>query len=1141
MAVLDDDSNVEHHPAAAAAVAPTLLPRPVAQAVSLATRSTGLAIRLGSLVSSYGLDAARFTTLSSLELARGLVEGVLSRAARDSLARSNSDLAAADAETILERSLESLHYAVAQIVFWTSAGFRLTGVTLSVATETSQLLLSSLDQLFGSTDSSRAVASLVTLVRREFNNPATGVEKVGVIDLVLALSALAYLQRACRTCPAEESRRQAYEELIWDVVVLRDGQRVDVDQDTPSTSLVPLRGRGSVSGRDDDDDDDNHDDETILTRLKSHVVNSLPAGTAVTISDCVSSVQTITVDVEGSQLPSLPTPPGAEIVETRGPSSANQRPLTPLPGHANNPSYRVVYKIQRERLRSTELRHEDEGSGPVVIELCDDNKPPPAIQTEDPKSPAALESSPSSPTEPTSDHRGNGLVDTTRGPGKTSTPATKLSAVVAPKSATTTIIDPAGNKTTAQPLRLQAPPPPQSSSTEVTANQKRQRLPVERRAAASRDDMSKTDGSGGKRPHPKKKTETGGPTPASKAAEKKNGLKHLLKDRGQSVARIWNRDQPEASHPPAKPHRPARKIPPGSSPAAAGERPKPIRTSSRNTVAAAATVGPSASQRNLAATAAARRPPSSQGSVSKFVSIHERRRDSVVSQADTFVKHADGELRPATPTVVRADFSSSSTSTGPPASPYAASLYSLATNNDSQSSLVLASCYQKSAYHASGALSTLRKEGFVDGAFPGGFLLANMARYMRFSSACYGSHFLRFMGISREIPAGDVRDGGTATHTHHDVRHFVHHTESDAGSILLASFVDPQGGADASGSTGTGVPLVHYISLDHAAKAVVLACRGTLGFEDVMADLACEYDDLKWRGRRYKVHKGIHASARRLLYGDDGRVLITIREALRVFPDYGLVLCGHSLGGGVTSLLGVMLAQPNPNGPGFVIAGETSRQTTAVAAAAAAAASQGSSNPPPPPSPLEPGRRIHVYAYGSPGVMSASLRRITRGLITSVVHGHDLVPHLSLGLLHDCQALAHAFKHDDSGAKADLRLRLWNALADRWRPRPRAPAEADQVWMLPALQTLRRSMNAVKLLPPGEVFSIESRRVLRRDAFVAGDDGAVGRPAQRVVLKYIRDVEARFSEIRFGNSMLTDHSPAEYEDALNMLRLGVVE
>ncbi len=61
--------------------------------------------------------------------------------------------------------------------------------------------------------------------------------------------------------------------------------------------------------------------------------------------------------------------------------------------------------------------------------------------------------------------------------------------------------------------------------------------------------------------------------------------------------------------------------------------------------------------------------------------------------------------------------------------------------------------------------------------------------------------------------------------------------------------------------------LWYTISLDHQSKAVVLACRGTLGFEDVLADLTCDYDDLVWRGESYKVHKGIHASARRLHMG----------------------------------------------------------------------------------------------------------------------------------------------------------------------------------------------------------------------------------------------------------------------------------
>ncbi|KND87948.1 Sn1-specific diacylglycerol lipase beta [Tolypocladium ophioglossoides CBS 100239] len=1055
-----------HHPG------PTLLPSPVAHVVSLATRSTGLAIRLGSLVGSYSLDAARVTTLSSLELARGLVEGVLSRAARDTLAQSNSALAAADAETVLERSLERLHYAFSQVVFWTAASFRLTGATLAATSEASQLVLSSLDQLFGSTDSSRAVASIVTLVRREFNNPATGAsgEKVGVVDLVLALGPLAYLQQACRRSAAEEQRRQAYEEIIWDVVVLDDGERVDV-QDADE-KFAPLSHSGAVGPG-----HDRHgveDDEAVLARMKNQIISSLSPGTTVSISNSVSSVQTITVDVQGPDLPSLPTPPGAEIIETRGPSSASasRRPRTPR-GQNGEESYRVVYRIERDKFRSTSFRGEDEGSGPAVVELADD----------EPSSPRQIEQTSASYDGP--------------------------------------------------------PAPTHASPTEPTANEKKQRSPLT--ATSSRDNV-RPGSDAGKRSPSKKKGESALP---SKSTDKRSGLKQALKGGGQSLSNIWNKEptSQEASRASSKP-KPQWKSPGTSSnpsDAAAGT-PKPSVPRNQN----------QQMHRNLAARRALQTPEPIPRS-SSYVSIHERRRDSIVSQTDAYTIHSNGDLRPASPTIVRTDYSPQESTMRPrsdaystahvPASPhegrrrstsYAPSLYSLATN-DSQSSLILSSYYQKSAYNASNALSALRREGFVDGTFPSGHLLPNIARYMRFSSACYGSHFLKFMGISTEPPALGVWDG-----THHDVRHFIHHTESEAGNILLASFVDPQGGADASGSTGTGVPLVHYISLDHEAKAVVLACRGTLGFEDVMADMACEYDDMMWRGRRYKVHKGIHASARRLLYGDDGRVLVTIKEALREFPDYGLVLCGHSLGGAVTSLLGVMLAQPNPDGPGFVISAEPHIRLLRPAAADAR----------PGDIRLPCGRRIHVYAYGPPGVMSPSLRKITRGLITSVVHGNDLVPHLSLGLLHDLQALALAFKTDDgSRTRAEIRARMWLALqaglADKWHhqhhQRSAPPREADEQWVLPALGALRDSMKSARLVPPGEVFAIESTRVLRRDAFVVLDEGPVGRPAQRVVLKYVGDVEARFGEVRFGTGMLTDHSPAKYEDALNKLRLGVVE
>src|SRR5207248_3445023 len=173
--------------------------------------------------------------------------------------------------------------------------------------------------------------------------------------------------------------------------------------------------------------------------------------------------------------------------------------------------------------------------------------------------------------------------------------------------------------------------------------------------------------------------------------------------------------------------------------------------------------------------------------------------------------------------------------------------------------------------------------------------------------ASYGSHFLRIMGIA----SAKTDKSANLEPSHHQEHYsFSSHTKLPPEAILLSSFVDLQGGSNSSGMTETGVPLVHYISLDHESKAVVLTCRGTLGFEDVLTDMTCEYDELTWRGRQYTVHKGIHASARRLLEGRGGQVLATIKAALEEFQDYGLVMCGHSLGGGVASLLAVMVSEP---------------------------------------------------------------------------------------------------------------------------------------------------------------------------------------------------------------------------------------
>lgn len=188
--------------------------------------------------------------------------------------------------------------------------------------------------------------------------------------------------------------------------------------------------------------------------------------------------------------------------------------------------------------------------------------------------------------------------------------------------------------------------------------------------------------------------------------------------------------------------------------------------------------------------------------------------------------------------------------------------------------------------------------------------------------------------------------------------------------------------------------------------------------------------------------------------------------------------------------------------------------------------------------------------------MSPSLRRATRGLITTIVNGQDAVPALSLGSLHDLRAISLAFKHDVADAKSYVRSRVWDRITHTivnrfYVHQPPILVHAgdgvgEDAWAWTTLTSLRENLTANKLLPPGEVFVVETMRVLQRDAFTS-DSGStdssphLGRPATRVQLKYIRDVESRFREIRFGSGMFGDHNPARYEASLAVLARGVLE
>ncbi|KAI1748917.1 hypothetical protein F4782DRAFT_337338 [Xylaria castorea] len=1145
-----DDDGLGAKPATPSAG--TLLPGSIANAVSLATRSTSFAIRIGTAISGYSIGAAKITTLSSLELGRHILDGILNRAGRDVFVRSPSELARADAESILEMSLESMHQTMSRLVFWTAAGFHTLGATVSTISQVSQLFCSVLDQFFGSTDSSRAIASIITLIRREIQNPATGVEgeQVGVMDLVLALCGLAYLQNRCRKMMQEESRRLGQEEIIWDVIVLNDGERVDALQDDirdidkiQSSESNDVNDTAHTIEQHDSNRSsaDEEDDDELEAQIRKQIVKSLPEGARVSISTSTTTTKKVTVDITGASGLSIPSFPNLGLVQSE--VSHPHQSFRSSPGQASH--YRVVYKVSRNRVQATP---EDNQREPKIRSSVEELNNEDERQTVSPTSPSFKRLDVPPPIIP----KPARPITASSAKGHTNAANDRLTCRSRPGS------EESPGSRNGSPKELSFAEWV-TSGNERTANQKKTRTPLDGSRKTPKD-LTVHIPSG--RTAPLNKKEPKKPdTNIARRGDKKTSIRGVLK-RGSAPtfpsvpSRESSLDNPTGikSRSNTKPAQVSHKHSEKKSSSPLTKAPIPERGTNiplnRETPRAPQRGNPNFfSSRDLNSLGG---PGQYKGSVQPpILPVRDRRRSSLVSLTDTISICSFGSRSPSPPRqnepwassgllnqkpILGAESSTLSpqrarrqaVSRAP--SLYTPSIYTLKTH-DSETSLVVSSFHPKSVYSDSMALDSLRRSGEVRGLFPDFHFLRNITRYSRYASAVYGHNFLKLMGISKDRPIQNIAD-----EIHYDVRSFAHHAKLPNDSILLASFVDPQGGSDSTGSTDTGIPLIHTVALDEESKAVVLTCRGTLGFEDVLADMMCEYDDLTWSGETYKVHKGIHASARRLLYGGDGRVLITIKAALEEYPDYGLVLCGHSLGGAVTALLGVMLAEPSVSGTGFLTSATEHPKLLSDLCSPGTPASIS----------LPSGRDIHVYAYGPPATMSPSLQKATRGLITSTVHGNDMVPYLSLGVLHDFQALALAFKSDNNEAKAEVKRRVWeglrSGLADKWYSNPtEQPNEDDEHWGYVALKTLRVSMMSSKLLPPGEVFKVESTSVMRRDAFTQETIDDIGKPATRIVLKYIRDVEAHFREVHFGASMLTDHSPGRYEDALRRLNLGVTE
>ena len=146
----------------------------------------------------------------------------------------------------------------------------------------------------------------------------------------------------------------------------------------------------------------------------------------------------------------------------------------------------------------------------------------------------------------------------------------------------------------------------------------------------------------------------------------------------------------------------------------------------------------------------------------------------------------------------------------------------------------------------------------------------------------------------------------------------------------------------------------HYIAVHHEKKQVVLAIKGTPSISDVLMDIIGKavphsIQSADKSHRDIRCHEGMYMAANMML--DDTLHLL---EHLFLPQKYQLIICGHSLGAGVSSLLGMFLREKLPK------------------------------------------LKLQVYAYATPACLSYQAALGCDDYITSVVNNNDCVPRLSL-------------------------------------------------------------------------------------------------------------------------------------------------
>lgn len=193
-----------------------------------------------------------------------------------------------------------------------------------------------------------------------------------------------------------------------------------------------------------------------------------------------------------------------------------------------------------------------------------------------------------------------------------------------------------------------------------------------------------------------------------------------------------------------------------------------------------------------------------------------------------------------------------------------------------------------SFYSSTRLLNLYAADRAVQGALPGrpaaaALPLASAAAWaVRFAAACYGAPGRAYLALASQ---------GLSFHA-------LGHTAQSREAAFAELAGVPQDCLIGSFGGRPGFPRC-FLALDKKARAVVLAIRGTMSWNDVLTD--CCGQEVPFCGGR--SHAGMAHAARSVWSALEAPTLALLAR----HPGFSLVLSGHSLGGGTASLLCILL------------------------------------------------------------------------------------------------------------------------------------------------------------------------------------------------------------------------------------------